>query len=278
MNRFFSGLVNGNKRRNRRNGFTLVEILVATSLLVVISLFLVEIANQSARAWTQGEHQSNNRQRAQVALDFMGRELQQALLSSDPINGPLEFVIDPTAVTSFPNRDTIFWQAPVATDASRGDLAEVGYFVRWTGTQASLCRFFVNPSDTANYHLYDTPSPSQWVSDSILNTVAPADKTDHYQGLFLENVIGLWVQAYQVDGTAYLGDSRTAGHLPAFVQISLALIDTTIAARLTASQASTVQAGYKNASTAEMLVASLPATIRAGASVVTIRVSPANYK
>jgi hypothetical protein len=144
--------------------------------------------------------------------------------------------------------------------------------------QANLCRFFVNPSGGANYLIYANP-PQTWVSDSILNKVALADQANHYPGLFLPNVIALYVNATQVDGaTAYGGDSSTTGHLPAFVQISLVLLDTAAAARLNTSTVSVIHGLYSSCATASAFVAALPTSIRPDATVATINVNLANYK
>jgi prepilin-type N-terminal cleavage/methylation domain-containing protein len=132
MNRFCARFGQPGRREKKRRGFTLVEILVAITILVLISFFLAAMSDQSARVWNQGQRQIQSRQRARAALDFIGRELEQAVLAINPSNGPLEFVINPTSVSAtFSCPNAIFWQAPIATDISLGDLAEVGYFVRW---------------------------------------------------------------------------------------------------------------------------------------------------
>ncbi|MEZ0298526.1 MAG: type II secretion system protein J [Candidatus Methylacidiphilales bacterium] len=269
----------------RTDGFSLVELVTATTILSILSLVLIHLSNNAGRVWSQGESQNQHRQRARTVLDFIGRELKHATLSTGYNAGrpSLQFLInDPTLGSEYRNRDTIFWQAPVATETSAGDLAEIGYFVRWNGTQANLCRFFVNPRDTANYLIYRSPSQA-WITDDVLDAVSPADKTNSYQGLFLENVLGLWVNGYRSNGSAYGGDSRTttpANRLPAYVELSLVLIDASTASQLKngAAAPSTIRSLYSTTTSAEEFMAQLPRPLSGGASLVKVRVKLDNHK
>jgi len=268
-------------------GFTLTELLVAVTILVILTLVLCSMADQAARFWTLGQSQTQYRQRARAALSYIGQDLKQAVLAA---NNPqsttsLELVINPALGTSPPFNcpDALFWQAPVATDSSAGDLAEVGYYVSWTDTQANLYRFLVNPSDAnGNYLIYN--QPASWISQTVLQKVNPS--------VFLNNVLGLWIAAFQANGTAYAGgasydegDSRTAQRLPAYVQISLVFLTSASAARVTAANAATIQGLYASGSgsadtavRAQTFINDLPASIRPGASVATLQVSLDNYK
>jgi hypothetical protein len=143
----------------------------------------------------------------------------------------------------------------------------MGYFVKWDTSPVGeplpqLCRFFVNPSSTdangaivqnPNYLIFD-PNPTRWLSGTLIEAVAPATKASGYLGLFGENVVGLWVRSYGLDGKELPRsfDSRTgytcefkatdaAGmkltwtekrYLPAKVQISIAQVDSHYAHRL----------------------------------------------
>lgn len=254
--------------RRPRGAFTLIELLTAVAVLIILTLLLANIASQAGNVWAAGESQNQHRQRARAVLDFMSAELSRATLAVNPARLSLQFVINPAnnpvIGTDYLNRDAVFWQAPVATDTTAGDLAEVGYFVKWDGNQANLCRLFVNPSDS-NYLIYS--NPTTWVSDSLLASAAPGDKASQYQGLFLENVLGLWVAAYNADGSAYQGDSRSASNtLPALVRISLALIDANAAKRL--QDPASIRNLCASAPTANDFVASLPPPLKKGVSVV----------
>ncbi len=215
--------------------FTLLEILIAATILAMVVAVLAQIASFVASAWTTGSGNAERRENGRALIEFIGNELRSAVIPISTVGSApnLQFVRNPDGVTSYPS--SLFWQAPVATDTTYGDLAEVGYFVKWDTNgkvpQANLCRFFVNPGN-ANYKIYNSTS---WITSDIVQSVAPADKDHGYVGLFAENVIGFWARCFKADGTEITTcDSRknTPG-LPAMVEISLVLLDSHAAARMT---------------------------------------------
>src|SRR5262245_51806336 len=123
-------------RANRSAGFTLVEMLVSMTILAVIVALLGSMASSVSRVWQSGNAQSDRRRNARPIVDLISADLSGALLPVDPKAEPskpnLQFTLNPTNVSEeYRHPDALFWQAPVATDQTRGDLAQVGYFVRW---------------------------------------------------------------------------------------------------------------------------------------------------
>ena len=198
--------------------------------------------------------------------------MQRAFLSPDKSDRTFQFIINPPSVTGLRNRDSVFWQAPIATDNRVGEFAEVGYFVRWTNGRANLCRFFVNPSETTHY-LVDQKPAVDWITNALLTEIAPADSASGYKGLFLENVLALWVEAFNADGSIYNGDSRTSGELPAKARITLIFLDYATAERLAATnEVAPVSALYLSATTPDDFIAQLPDQIKSGVSAETLTV------
>jgi prepilin-type N-terminal cleavage/methylation domain-containing protein len=262
--------------RARRGAFSLIEIIAAIAVLAVISLFLVSLSDQAGRLWSQGETRNQYRQKARAALDFMARDLRLAFLGVDPASSTLQFAINPPGSSLYQNHDTIFWQAPIATSPD-GGLAEVGYFVRWTDGQANLCRFFVNPTETG-YLIYSTPN--EWMTGPLLTEAAPGDSANNYRGLFLENVIGMWVQAFKANDTnnvsSYSGDSRQESPraLPSKVVLSLVVLDKTGASKIKAKGAAgEIESLVASKASAAELVLSLPPWCRPHVRVTSISVS-----
>ena len=260
-----------------QRGFTLVELLVAVSVFTLLVLMLSTVFDQVSRTWMRGEGQIEQRRNVRALADFIAVELQAAML---PIEGAskvgqsnLQFVINPPAKQvpdEYRHADAFFWQAPLATETSFGEIAEIGYFVKWVAAtpdaspRPTLCRFFVNPSrenpeepgviaGNPAFRIYDA-DPGAWLSKRLLDSVAPARKADGYTGLFGDNVLGLWVRATGLDGkelprdydsrTGYdythtfhdpsgaIGERTERRYLPATVRISLAQIDSRHAPRL----------------------------------------------
>jgi prepilin-type N-terminal cleavage/methylation domain-containing protein len=258
--------------KRRRGAFTLLEMLVSVSVLALIVVVLTGMFDQTSRIWSQGESSNARRRSARAVADFIAADLRGAAI---PVSGRetsgrgnLQFVVNPSQISAnyrFPH--TFFWQAPVASDTSLGDLAEVGYFIRWVGDSGKvrpvLCRFFVNPSRTQggavvvnpDYLIYSA-TPTEWLSDELLERVAPADQASGYLGLMAEDVLGLWVRCYGLNGnelpnfdsrsgytheytyTRYDGggastvNASVPRYLPARVEVSLVQLDSKVANRL----------------------------------------------
>lgn len=212
-------------------------------------LLLTQVLNRTAGAWTAGQAQTERRQSARAMADSIAQELSTALLPLDPADKTgMQFCVNPQSVPNnnqYRNPDVVFWQAPIATDRSLGDVAEVGYFLKWD-TQTNpgnprplFCRFFVNPSVTKkqtnqpdlilpddNYLIVKTPGA--WLNNTILEKVAPAvaTGTDRYRGLFAENVVGFWVRCYDKDQKLIAPyDSRVTKTLPTTVKVFLVMVD-----------------------------------------------------
>lgn len=203
-------------------GFTLVELLVAMAIFSILAALLFTILSQVNRTWQQAQSRIEPRKSGRAILDYINRDLGAAALPAargmtygsptaqpDSPNLNLQFLANPSQLTAatFLNPHALFWQAPIASVTTHGNLAEVGYFVRWdesnpNNPRAMLCRFFVNPGDT-NYLIYS--SPTNWLSDSILNSAAPGVKdtttpANSYKGWFADNVIGLWARCLDSRG------------------------------------------------------------------------------
>ena len=268
----------GSTGRFRRRGltrlksFSLVELMVAIAILSILVLLLLGMLGGLTTVWQQGQAHNERRTVAQAVLDRMTRDISQAVLPMARSNtNSLDFVINPSWITTNNYPQSIYFQAPVATDGgNNGNLAVVGYYVQWINGTATLTRLLINPSSTV-YAVY-SGTHNAWISNSLL-TNAPATfvsstSPNNYGGLLAENVIGLWVQALDplghptqqsINTTANYGevfDSRypyaytnydliggggTTGYIvtnaasafPASVQIAVAVVDSRTAKRIT---------------------------------------------
>ncbi|MBU1856929.1 MAG: prepilin-type N-terminal cleavage/methylation domain-containing protein [Verrucomicrobia bacterium] len=71
------------------SGFTLIEVLVAMTVLSVMVLMVANIFQSSSASWNIGTQKADMNTAARAALDFMARELQSA------VAGPIEAVNPP---------------------------------------------------------------------------------------------------------------------------------------------------------------------------------------
>ncbi len=254
-------------RRDRVDGaqssaFTLLELLVGVVILALLVTILSQMLSHTSGIWLMRNAQVEKSEGGRAILEFISKELQSAQLPIDRTDtASLQLLVNPTTLSgAYQNPNAIFWQAPVATDSTFGDLAEIGYFVQWDEStkgnpHANLCRFFVNPANPAvsstTYLIYT--QPTNWINDGVINAIAPANRSNNYQGLLVENVIGFWVSCLQHSGTAIscgtsTFDSRTGYqesgntfHLPAAIDLSFVMIDRISAKRITSSMESAIK-------------------------------------
>jgi prepilin-type N-terminal cleavage/methylation domain-containing protein len=72
----------------RRAGFTLVEILVAMSVLLVLGLMMVALMRSALATWNQAERQRRVYSRARAVFDCLQEDLESAL-TRDPPGSPV---------------------------------------------------------------------------------------------------------------------------------------------------------------------------------------------
>ena len=244
-----------------------MELMIAMTILAVIMTLFSVMFTGTSKAWLNGEGHAERRRNVRAIADFIGAELQGALVpvaqSTGGGSANLQFIINPPVSklsADYRYADCIFWQAPLARETSFGEIAEVGYFVKWENDVPMLCRFFVNPSvkidgeqkPNPHFLIYQDTDPDLWMSTEVVSQVVkPADINAGYKGLFAEYVMGLWIRAYGLDGEELPRDYNSRNgydcefpvgeekgrvtekrRLPAKVQVSLAQIDSRYASRL----------------------------------------------
>jgi hypothetical protein len=248
--------------------FSLLELLVATAVFVGLALILISIAGSLSSFWQMGISHNERRSSVLAAFSRMARDLRFAAAPINPAATNFQFVINPANVgANYKLPQAAFWQAPVASDRARGDMALVGYFVQWvTETNGSvtnfapkLCRLLI---DSTNFQYQ---RPSDWVNDALIASNAPADKASGYQGQLAENILGIWMQPLDqarrpittnASNAAYpngvfdsttgyrtlltngtnVGSYTFAPALPASVEVAVVAVDARTARRLTGSE------------------------------------------
>lgn len=237
--------------RNASKAFTIVEMLVGMVILAILVIFLSGIANSISSTWARQQALAEARQSSRAIIDMITRDLRAAAQPVDPNDqSGLQFLQMQAGTAGavgddFKNPHAAFWQAPLASDASAGDLAIVGYFIRWTTAAddgrpvGRLCRLLIEPERGSPLPVYTTPL--DWVDEGLLEFHAPAgpdadDLERHYRGLVAENVVALWfnchTQSLSLSAGAVPGfDSRQVANLPRFVDVSFAMLDSATARR-----------------------------------------------
>ncbi|MGD0059349.1 MAG: prepilin-type N-terminal cleavage/methylation domain-containing protein [Verrucomicrobiia bacterium] len=69
--------------QNTKAAFTLIELLASMTILGVMTFLLFSAFDQTSKAWLQGESRVETYSSARAALDYMSRELAQAMVNSN---------------------------------------------------------------------------------------------------------------------------------------------------------------------------------------------------
>ena len=68
--------------KRRRNSFTLIEVLVATTVLSVLLLLIMSVLNQTQDSWRSSKSRVSQFRDARVAFELINRNLSQAMLNT----------------------------------------------------------------------------------------------------------------------------------------------------------------------------------------------------
>jgi len=287
-------------------GFTLIELLTAMAVVMVLIVGLMTMANWAGSTWSHGENQIEKRRNARASTELISRDLRNAILpvagmSQDGLSN-LRFVLNPPAnlPPEISNRDTLFWQSSTATDRARGDIAIVGYFVRFVLEQGvpkfRLCRLFIDASREEDYRIYAAATEYEWLSPQVVDayTSARSDAPEKFRGLLADGVLGIWIRCLDPDGNtivqtaglaAYAGNSYDSNlgyayrdgtvrvsppSLPASVEIQLVVMDSKGVSKLSVEEAEQIRTDYRTDATA--FVNALPDSIRPSARVIRTKI------
>jgi prepilin-type N-terminal cleavage/methylation domain-containing protein len=203
-------------------GFTLLEILVAMSILLVMMALLLSFISGVSSIWAYGERKVETFQSGRAILELIGRELSPALVSAQ-----LQLVQRPTlpGITTPPiavNSSSLFWVAPLKK-TDKGNLCAVGYYLTRdasvTPARYQLMRFFVAPDDTSGlYRLFDTTnkplkgSDAPWLSNAAMLPAFQLGGASARVSVVADGIIAFWIRSLDINGTAipYLHQSSVA--------------------------------------------------------------------
>lgn len=106
---------------SRREGFTLLELIIAITILSLITMIIGSAFRLGIQAWGKGEHETGETQRLRVLSSLLSQQLK----SSYPYEMPVEDDIE-NAVMFKGEKDSIMFVTTV-TDSSYGGFKWVRY-------------------------------------------------------------------------------------------------------------------------------------------------------
>ena len=213
-------------RRAAERALTLLEMMVAISLLLIIVLGLYAMFDQTQKAFRSGLTQIDVLEAQRASMDIMIREVEQ----SCPLPGatgctnfysevnpfPVPLLLPLNGPTNFPTEiDNFFF-----LNRSQTNWIGVAYLIAPTSTNTSDQTLFLNGVGTLYRFSYTTNGPTVNATnlvDAFLNATF-AD----YQRV-ADGAVHLKLRAYQPDGTAT--NVFTGSRLPGYVDLEFGILE-----------------------------------------------------
>ena len=160
-----------------RNGFTLIEIIVAMAVLSVLLTILLSMVNGASQLWRESERRVDSFREARGAMNLLTSDLKSLYASPDPKF--IAIATDETAIGELVRNpagedvgSALFFLTALPASAqdpsgNKSDLCAVGYFVAFAKASASndaknsynLYRYFISSDDTFENVLNAEPTP-----------------------------------------------------------------------------------------------------------------------
>lgn len=248
------------RQRRRQSGLTLVEILVASTLLLVIVIGLMAAFNQTQRAFRNGIKDTDVSEGARSALELIARDVQQ--MSASQLQSNVNFHTGLSALAGLPVAISNPTGGNLKTNVLQ-DMFFLSYATNWTGIgfqvldpvrldsgniYGTLYRFSTNSNQLYVNEFYGASLrlPSQLAQSGQLNRVL--DGVVHFrvtplnrEGVSFEVlrnqgrlpstnvVVGSDVLNSVVYGSNYEFQER---EVPAYVEIELGIVEPVILEQL----------------------------------------------
>ncbi len=153
-------------KQNGKNGFSLIEVLVATSILLIIVVMIGDIFNRSSSAWDSGYARAEGGMIVRGVLGTIQRELSSA------VDGRLFGMSDPIQVSG----SSVSFFCFKTSEKNERELHKVEF--RWTGSE-------MKRSDTRYKNSGGSWTPDGGATDSVLYSEESdtANKT-YYSAVF----------------------------------------------------------------------------------------------
>ena len=208
-------------RSGNKSAFTLLEVLVATAILVVIVAVLASLVGAGQNSLIRIDSGARQRQEAMAVLDMISSELRSSIAATVHLDEfahsgtrRAELLINPPLLGSaLLNPGAIFWQS--FSMVGDGTPSIVGYFLRWDTAQAGaprplLCRFQLESARAGLEleRLRDGTQDRTWVEDAVAGRIAPGTAANGFQGWLADHVIGFFVRALDPTGKTVAFQAR----------------------------------------------------------------------
>lgn len=266
LTRRYDWVTAGENRSFFAAGFSILEILVAVTVLALVTVLTFSIINGVSLAWQQQKARISAYEKARIGFEQLGQRLAQATLNTywdydDPERprrylrqSELHFVMGGASSLGIAGAvtDAVFFLAPLGftQDASLHPLVKMltanGYFVRFSQDPARPSFLDERFPARWRYRLFQTVEPGEALSVYDTDPAATAWYVKAVEGNsypMIDNVIGLilrarypvgdeWEESFAYDSRIGDPSSPWSHQLPPSVLVTMVVIDEDSARRL----------------------------------------------
>lgn len=213
-------------RRPGERALTLLEMMVAMSLLLIIVLGLYAMFDQTQKAFRGSLTQTDVLESQRAAIDIMVRELEQSRPLSaavgctnfytevNPFVYPLQLPLN-GGVTFATEIDSFFF-----LNTYQSNWTGIAYLIAPTSTNASDQTLFQNGVGTLYRYSLTTNGPTMNATN-LLDGFITSSFSDYQR--VADGAVHLRMRAYQSDG--YTNTAFTGTLLPVYVDLELAILE-----------------------------------------------------
>lgn len=234
----------GRWEQNRRSAFTLLELLVAMSVLALLLILLLSMVSTATRLWKTNENRVDSYREARAAVNLIASDLaaiypspEQTYFYTQEDNLP----VTPVHVDDMDG--SIFFLAATPADAqdtakNKSDLCTIGYFLGYDKTSLTgngtpsynLYRYFRSSDDT-----FKAIATNNLLADVTIDTSPTSVNAE----VLAKNITGFKVKAYTIPPPPTPGATTTPVKfkksadtpLPDIVEIEVTAINNDVAKR-----------------------------------------------
>lgn len=149
-------------KKPRKNAFTLIEIMVATVVMVVLVGLVIQITSQVLNVWNRSSGKLSANAQARIAMDLLTQDLETAVFRNNGmvwLEATQEDLDNPFTITGYKTTTLKLFAPALDRPEGPGDICAISYFLDYrnpvdgstTGDKIFvLYRNVVSPEDTFN--------------------------------------------------------------------------------------------------------------------------------
>ena len=199
----------------RRSAFTLIEIMVATVVMIVLTGLVIQITGEVLKVWNRSSGKLSANAEARIALDLLTQDLETAVFRNNeqqwlrveaPVDPGGNYTNQTVALKLFsPALDRQKFEADGVT-AIPGDICGIAYRLAFKESYAggdnvyALYRFIEDPKDTFN-NLIGPSTTDPDVQKSLVGSVWDEINVTSENNYLASNIIEFKVLIYEDDGS-----------------------------------------------------------------------------